>query len=79
MMSRILFTSKPRAGEILMENFTRSFSSRWVMTPRNFSKNITRCRRAATDSSHRKRITESAMSAISWTRARSMIPWVSRR
>ena len=60
-------------------NFTRSRSSRWGMTPRNFSKNMVRCLRWATVSSHRMRTTASTQSAISFSFEGSRTPFVRMR
>src|SRR5690606_33115540 len=46
MTTRMLLTSNPSAEVIRTANFTRSFSSRWGINPRNFSMYITRCRLA---------------------------------
>jgi hypothetical protein len=68
----------PPPEEMRTANFTRSFSSRWGISPRNFSKYIIRCRLAAVVSSHRNRRTASTVSAISRSFCGSRMPRVRR-
>ena len=79
MITRMLLTSKPLVSVIRTANFTRSRSSRWGITPRNFSKYITRCRRAPCVSSQRNNTTASAISASSRSRDESRIPLLKSR